>query len=88
MNSIPVNIEETTRNNILFQLSNVTRATSPIVMFLKTPSGNKKLRNEGTPKFRWKVYLWQFPDDLVSWYLPQHDPIHVIRTLQTIGIIM
>ena len=87
MNSIPVNIEDTTRNNILFQLLNVTRTTSPIVMFFQTPSGNRKVRHEGTPKFRWKVYLWQFPDDLVSWYLPQQDPIHVIRTLQTIGII-
>ena len=87
MNSVPREIEERTRNNSLFRLSNCTTTTSPLVMFLKTTPGNKKLRHEGTSKCRWKVYLWQLPDDLVSWYLPLNDLSQAVNTLQSFGIL-
>ena len=44
---------------------------APIIMLVKTsPTIIKRDNPEGSAKCRWKVYLWQPPDDLVSWYLP------------------
>ena len=88
MNSIPANIHDGQRNDILWRVSNCIEATSPIMLFLKTTSENKNLGRGHAPRFRWKVYLWQLPDDLVSWYLPYNDSTHALSTLQSFGILI
>ena len=88
MSSIFTETEDIARNNLIFRRSHVTTTTtSPLVMFIKTTPGNKKSRHEVNSKCRWKVYLWQLPDDLVSWYLPLNDLSQAISTLQTFGIL-
>ena len=59
-----------------------------IVMFLKTrgtnKTGNEQYQSAGR---RWKVYLWQLPDDLISWYLPANDDnVTIGNVLRSFGI--
>ena len=64
---------------------NLRRITT-MIMLLKTTATNKRQRGqfEGR-KCRWKVFLWQLPDDLVSWYLPIQDENLTMNTLQSFG---
>ena len=57
----------------------------PIVMLVKkyyrgTPKAGRLRESK---QYRWRVYLWQPPDDLVSWALPanadHHDIIDILR---------
>ena len=57
----------------------------PIVMLVKKYHRGKPKTGslQESEKYRWRVYLWQPPDDLVSWALPanadHHDIIDILR---------
>ena len=64
-------------------LPNVQTCNS-LVMFLKTEAKSGRQRRREQP--RWKIYMWQNPDDLVSWYLPISDDHCHIEFVRSLGI--
>ena len=68
----------------LQQLSKDPRSSSPIIMLLKTKTSDR-LRQNGYTKYRWKIYLWQLPDDLISWYLPIESTSDILNLMRSLG---
>ena len=76
---VQVNMEDTLPD----VLPNVQSFNS-LVMFLKTEAKSGRQRRREQP--RWKIYMWQNPDDLVSWYLPISDDHFHIEFIRSLGI--
>ena len=70
----------------LQQLSKLPINSSPIIMLRKMRISNNT-RHKEYEKYRWKIYLWQLPDDLVSWYLPIQSSNEIIRLLRSFGVL-
>ena len=69
----------------LQNLSKYPMSPSPIIMLLRTRTSSRRIRN-GHAKYRWKIYLWQLPDDLISWYLPIQSTSEIVNIIRSFGI--
>ena len=69
----------------LRHISKYPMSPSPIIILLRTRTSSRKRQN-GHAKYRWKIYLWQLPDDLVSWYLPIQSTSEIVNVIRSFGI--